>query len=202
MEYMAEFAQRLKAQREKLGLTQAQLAEKIGVTSQTISAYEKNSAGEKGKTPTLDKVVALAQTLNVSLDYLCGLDSIVKDCSMESLRDIAECLTRIASCVECYGGIRVRHLSEEEYMDENCGMPEEYIIETKEMAVFTMDNPMLANYFKTKNKLLELFNDGALDRELYSTIIEGQLAKLQNYKVMSTPNRIPGGINSEKAMPK
>ena len=198
MDNMAEFARKLRARREELGLTQAQLAEKIGVSSQTISAYEKNSSGEKGKTPTLDKVVSLAKKLNVSIDYLCGLDSRDQECSMESLGDIAACLTKIASCVQCYGGVRIRKLTEEEYISVNCGIPDEFASETTSMAVFTIDNSTLANYFGTRNKVLELFNSGVIDKELYSTIIDGQLAKLQDYKVYSKTTWFPGSIHSDK----
>lgn len=63
------FAKRMRETREKKGLKQKELAEHIGVTPQTISAYEKN-----GKAPTLDNAIAIANTLGVSLDWLCGID--------------------------------------------------------------------------------------------------------------------------------
>lgn len=183
MDNMAEFARRLKTKREELGFTQAQLAEKIGVSAQTISAYEKNSSGEKGKTPTLDKVVSLAQTLGVSIDYLCGLDLPEKDCSMQSLRDIAESLSNISMYINCYEGVRIQEYTQEEYEAENCGVPDEYAKNSRLMALFTLDNEILGNYFGTKDKILGLFNDGAIDSELYKAIIEGQLSKLENYKI-------------------
>ena len=84
MSNIVEFAKRMKAQREKHGLTQAQLGEKVGLSTQTISAYEKNVSG-RGKTPTLDKAIAIADALGVSLDFLCGADPTERECEMGSL---------------------------------------------------------------------------------------------------------------------
>lgn len=90
MAELTEFAKNLRRIREERKLTQSALAEMIGVTPQTISAYE-NGNGEKGKNPTLDKAIDLAEKLGVSLDELCG-----HDCKPESkaktLGDVARLL--------------------------------------------------------------------------------------------------------------
>ncbi len=65
------FAQRLKEARTALKLTQTELSKLSGVTPATISAYE-CADGSKGKNPSLDNALKLAQALNVSLDWLCG----------------------------------------------------------------------------------------------------------------------------------
>ena len=182
MDNMVEFAKRMKAQREKLGLTQAQLGEKIGVSAQTISAYEKNISSDKGKTPTLDKVISIAHVLGVSLDYLCGTAPAEQGCKMESLRDIVECLFKISRYIRCYGKTRNRGLTEDEW-NEQSGLPEELQYTYVPVAVFTMDNSVLAKFFDTKNKLYALYNDGTLTKELYDTIIAGQLADLQRYEI-------------------
>lgn len=182
MDNMVEFAKRMRAQREKLGLTQAQLGEKIGVSAQTISAYEKNISSDKGKTPTLDKVVSIANVLGVSLDYLCGTAPAEQGCKMESLRDIAECLFKISRYVQCYGKTMTRGLTEDEW-EEQCGWPDEARYTCVPVAVFTLDNNILAKFFDTKNKLQALYRDGTLSKELYQTIIDGQLADLQRYQV-------------------
>jgi transcriptional regulator with XRE-family HTH domain len=182
MDNMVEFAKRMKAQREKMGLTQAQLGAKIGVSSQTISAYEKNISSDKGKTPTLDKAISIAEVLGVSLDYLCGTAPANQGCKMESLRDIAECLFKISRYVSCYGKSVKRALTDDE-LEAHCGIPDEYRDEYTKVAVFTLDNSFLAKFFDTKNKLYALYNDGTLSKELYDTIIAGQLAELQQQGV-------------------
>lgn len=67
------FADRLKEARTAAGLTQAELCKRAGVTAATISAYE-SADGSKGKNPSLDNALKLAQALNVSLDWLCGFN--------------------------------------------------------------------------------------------------------------------------------
>lgn len=65
------FAERLREARTAAKLTQADLSKKAGVTAATISAYE-SSDGNKGKNPSLENALKLAEGLNVSLDWLCG----------------------------------------------------------------------------------------------------------------------------------
>ncbi|MCM1335187.1 MAG: helix-turn-helix domain-containing protein [Bacteroides sp.] len=67
------FAQRLKEAREKRGMRRNALALAVNVTPNTISAYEKSDTEGNGKKPTLENARAIAQTLCVSLDWLCGL---------------------------------------------------------------------------------------------------------------------------------
>lgn len=60
------FSQRLKELREEKGLTQAKLAEEIGVTPQNISYFE------KGREPSYDILIKLADFFGVTTDYLIG----------------------------------------------------------------------------------------------------------------------------------
>ena len=63
------FAIRLKEARETLHISQTALAEKVALTSASISAYEKGI-----KSPTLDTAKAIAEALGVSLGWLIGAD--------------------------------------------------------------------------------------------------------------------------------
>ncbi len=65
------FSERLKEARLTAKLKQTELAKISGVTAATISAYE-CADGNKGKNPSLENALKLAQALNVSLDWLCG----------------------------------------------------------------------------------------------------------------------------------
>lgn len=60
-----QFGERVRVMRKLLGLTQAELAEKLGVTNPAIVAYEKGK-----QEPTLRNLLILAQTLNTSIDWL------------------------------------------------------------------------------------------------------------------------------------
>lgn len=66
------FATRVRERREELDMSQAKLAQAANITPQTLSAYEKAEEDMKGKNPSLENAVAIAKSLGVSLDWLCG----------------------------------------------------------------------------------------------------------------------------------
>ena len=61
------FSQNLQKIRSKKNLSQEQLADKIGVSRQTISAWESGKAS-----PELDKITAISKLFSVSIDELVG----------------------------------------------------------------------------------------------------------------------------------
>lgn len=65
-----ETANRLLQYRKKAGFSQEELAEKIGVSRQAVSKWERSEAS-----PDTDNLVVLAQLYGVSLDELLGLKS-------------------------------------------------------------------------------------------------------------------------------
>lgn len=76
-----DFGSKLKQMRTKLGLSQEQFAESLGVTRQTIASWE------KGKTyPDIGSVLKLSDLYEVSLDELLKEDSHMK----EHVKDAAE----------------------------------------------------------------------------------------------------------------
>ncbi len=66
---MVEFGKRLRQLRKDRYLTQAQLAELIGVSSAMISCYELSD-----RTPSPEILRKLAATLHVTSDYLLGIE--------------------------------------------------------------------------------------------------------------------------------
>ncbi len=57
----------IKLIRENRGLSQSELAEKIGLQKQNVSAYERGV-----KVPNIEKLTAIADTLRCSTDRLLG----------------------------------------------------------------------------------------------------------------------------------
>ncbi|MFS9317828.1 helix-turn-helix transcriptional regulator [Streptococcus parasanguinis] len=62
-----EFSERLKKLRKDTGLTQVDVASKLGISQQAYASWERGV-----KKPTQEKLVKIAQILNVSVDYLVG----------------------------------------------------------------------------------------------------------------------------------
>lgn len=61
------FADRLKYEREKKGLSKVELADKLGISKQTVYKYEKGIA-----IPSVDTLVDIANIFDCSMDYLFG----------------------------------------------------------------------------------------------------------------------------------
>ena len=64
-----DFGHRLKELRVQAGMTQLQLAQRMGVTKSVVSFYELQE-----RTPSPDILVKLSGIFKVSTDYLLGLD--------------------------------------------------------------------------------------------------------------------------------
>lgn len=71
---MTAFAERLKTLRESRKLTQARLAELIGVNSRAYNRWERGNF-----IPQLDTLVKIADVLNVTLDELVGRTTTVRE---------------------------------------------------------------------------------------------------------------------------
>jgi transcriptional regulator with XRE-family HTH domain len=67
---MVDFGNRLKILRLKANMTQAQLAQKLGLTKSVISAYETGL-----RLPSYDILIHIAKIYNVSTDYLLGVEN-------------------------------------------------------------------------------------------------------------------------------
>ncbi len=63
-------AKRIKALREKAGLTQSDLAKALGITRSSVNAWEMGIS-----VPSTQYIVELSQLFKISTDYLLGVNS-------------------------------------------------------------------------------------------------------------------------------
>ena len=63
----SSFGQRLFDARKVRGITQQELAEKLGITKRMVANYEGNSEG-----PSVERLEEIARALNVTVSYLLG----------------------------------------------------------------------------------------------------------------------------------
>ena len=77
------FSEKMFELRKKEGLSQEELAEKVGVSRQTISKWEMGQS-----TPEMEKLVNLSKLFNLSLDELVGNDVIngIENKSQEDIK--------------------------------------------------------------------------------------------------------------------
>lgn len=82
---MVNFGKKLKILRKDAGLTQADLAERLGVTKSVVSYYELHE-----RNPSPEVLASLANIFHVSTDYLLGIEHKkmidVSDLSEDDLR--------------------------------------------------------------------------------------------------------------------
>ena len=87
-------ADKIKLLREKSGMTQAELARKLGVTRSGVNAWEMGIT-----TPSTQYIVELALHFKVSTDYLLEMPSAVT-ISVDGLSDRE--IAAVKEIVECY----------------------------------------------------------------------------------------------------
>lgn len=73
--------ERLLAYRNRVGLSQEKLAEKIGVTRQTVSKWETNQS-----TPDFDKIVPLCEILGITTEELIKGEKELKNSELEEIK--------------------------------------------------------------------------------------------------------------------
>lgn len=69
---MIEFSKNLKNERILNGLTQKEMANKLGISYRTYQNYELTS--ENNREPDLKTLCKISEILSVSVDYLLGID--------------------------------------------------------------------------------------------------------------------------------
>lgn len=67
---MVDFGNRLKTLRIQKSYTQAELAQKLGVTKSVISAYENEL-----RMPSYDILISISKIFRVTTDYLLGVEN-------------------------------------------------------------------------------------------------------------------------------
>ena len=79
---MINFGKRLKNLRTTNNLTQAQLANELGITKAVISAYENDL-----RMPSFDILILMAKKFKVTTDFLLGVES-KKEVDLSGLTEI------------------------------------------------------------------------------------------------------------------
>ncbi len=91
-------AERIKTLREKKGITQAQLARRLGVTRSSVNSWEMGIA-----IPSTQYIVQLALMFSVSTDYLLDMPR-TKSVSVEGLTDRE--IASVVEVIDCYKNLK------------------------------------------------------------------------------------------------
>ncbi|MBQ9685858.1 MAG: helix-turn-helix transcriptional regulator [Oscillospiraceae bacterium] len=90
-----DLPQKLKALRVQYGLSQKQVAEKIGVSPSIVSGYE---TGER--TPSTEILLSLSYLYNVSTDYLLGKQALAPNALIDVSKLTDKQKAALASLIE------------------------------------------------------------------------------------------------------
>lgn len=84
-----DLAERLTLLRKENGISQLELAEKLGVSRQAVSRWETGAS-----IPSTEKLISLSKLYNVSMAYLIGEEDATEKNDIEVNLDIAQQKTR------------------------------------------------------------------------------------------------------------
>lgn len=192
---MKEFADRLQEIQKQRGLSQKAMAEMIGITSASLSAYMRDA-----KTPALDIALKIANALGVSIGWLCGeLQSSSNMATYEDLtRNIVALVDTSGVNFVLYGGSA--NLSADTHGFFEHSDPDEvaaYVATTKAagynptqvhyMALETIDDA-LSSFLLDWARIRKLYINGTVDNEMYEAWLEKRFRTLES---IALPKRNP-----------
>lgn len=152
------FSKKLKQCRSDKNLTQRQVAEMSGLTPATISAYEKGV-----KNPSFESAVLLANTLDVSLDWLCGKESVLSE--PQTYADVIDSLT-----------VLLKHIKYE--IRDNVAGDKQFCL--------IINDIELSSFFDGLQKMKQLLDDKIIDKDIFDSWIEGQQKKYKSYPLATS----------------
>lgn len=181
----SKFYQRIKERRLAKGLTQKQLAEMASISPTSYIAYERGN-----KTPPIDVAARIANCLEVSIDWLFGLEKENEANEFKSLADVIKVFLPAALSFE---HVKIYHkdipMAEDatvsEYDQEFGPGGSEYEAEnpSTHWAVFEIRNTVLSNFFQSWAKLYALYINGDIEGDMYTAWVEKRLHEMQSYPI-------------------
>lgn len=156
------FSIRIKELREKMGMTQKEFSEHIGIRQQTLSGYERGVMK-----PPLDVAKNIAEKCNISLDWLCGLPE--KE-NLEVVKDYKDLFQLLIIITEQCPKLWNIYVSNPNFPDER--------------AVFNTTDTTIVNFFKDWEKMFDLYSDGTIDEHLYHLWLDDKLKNYENMRIM------------------
>ena len=175
------FGDKMAFARKQQSLTQKQVAEMAKVQQSSYSAYENNK-----KTPPIDIASRIAKALDVSLDWLCGMDDVKK---FTSCGEIARLLIALE-----YEPIRFVDKSFELPWQEEASHAKNTILVSQikhplSFTVISICNPKINEFITGYNNLSGLLQQDIIKKDVLDAWLEKKFGEL---------DEMPLKTNSEK----
>lgn len=182
-----EFFRRIKDRRTAKGITQKQLAEAVGIAAGSLAAYEQGT-----KTPAVDVAAKIAKALDVSIDWLFGLEERAEAPEPKSFGDVIRAFLSISKVfpeVELsrelvdWKTVPVEETEAQIYLDEERITGETSYIS---VAVLKLWNFPIACFFEAWAKLHKLYLDGDIDADMYTAWLDKKLAEFEQMPIQKS----------------
>lgn len=148
------FAKRLKEARQKKGWSQSELAKAAKTTATTVSKYE---AGNETSKPSLELAATFAQALEVSLDWLCGIEQNTEKANRITDFDVKSYL---------YSLVRIVTELSTDIKTEGVKLGGENAVS------ITIPNNVIGSFIVKVSDLLKVYRAGSLTEDLYITCVD------------------------------
>lgn len=159
---------RLKYLREEQGLSQAEFANKIGLSQQSISLYEKED-----RKPSQEVLECLADFFNVSIDYLLGKSNIRKQIVYDDVPTKIPVVGKISAGLPI---LATENIEAYEYA------PRIYIKEGFEYFYLRVNGDSMNLKFNDGDLLLVQKQDNLENDEIGVILVDGMDATVKKYK--------------------
>ncbi len=148
------FADRIKTLRIDLGLTQKDFAEKIGITASALSSYENNL-----KNPSISVAKRIAETFNISIDWLCGLsEKKTNDDSVKTYADVIRLILKL--------------------LDNKNLETKIFTFPFENGAFWGFENKVLHEFFIDWEKIKTIYDQKVIDIDMYQPWLNSKLQEL------------------------
>lgn len=161
MNEISKLPQRIKELRTREKLTQGEFAKKIGLTPATVSAYENE---EHTKTPSLKVLINIANTFNVSLDWLCGIGAGPSK-RLNTYKDAIETIISLGDNFKLNIYCEIKELPPDF---------DDYLLHESN---FQIEDYTIFEFFDGWKKIYDLYKEGTIDYSLYYLWVERELKK-------------------------
>lgn len=166
-------AKRLFDTRKEKGLTQKEVAEKVGITATALSAYEKAQ-----REPSLGVILRISQFYGVSVDSLCGIqvEQKAKESKPFSQADVFRMITTICE--------KVPDVTLETRVDP-------YLTATSQIIFNAVNCSWLKIFCDKYISLLRLYKSGDIDQEMLEAFKAKRFAEYESKIIYDDDDELP-----------
>lgn len=186
------FSDKIKALRQEKGITQSELASKLGITTTALSFFESGS-----RIPNIEVLKSMAVIFGVSSDYLLGIETSNKD--LKTYADMLAALVPILE-LENIWNMSINKATFKEYVDCVNDPEEREMIytmansagtpynknDTYSIGVLKTVNSIIIGFFYDFQKVYSLYENGSMPESLYKLWIEDRILKFKDVPLPGT----------------